>query len=298
MPSLQTVTCHFLFLLITFLSTPILAKQATPLVHSRITVWQHTIDHPDSIFISILTKSLDITRSEYGDYTIVPSQVMEQGRAIKRLAIKYEGVLDVAHFASSVEREKGGIAVKVPLINGLLGYRVCLINKGDQYKFSNIHDKQAFIDKDLTIGQHQDWPDTRILKSNGLNVRTSYKYALLFQQLKKQRFDCYLRGINEITDEYEKYRHLNFEIEKRLLFHYPFPIFFFVHESDPELAQRLTLGLTKLKESGELTQLVKEYHKAQIDNLELHKRKLIPIENSILPKDSMQTLDPIPWLLP
>ncbi|WP_409439025.1 hypothetical protein [Psychromonas sp. GE-S-Ul-11] len=294
--SLQTTIQSFLFLLIAILSTSIYADQNPSLAHTRITVWQHTIEHPDPIFITILIKALDITRHEYGEYEIVPSKEMEQGRAVQRLAIKYEGVLDVAHFASSLEREKGAIAVKVPLLNGLLGYRVCLINKGDQPKFSNINNKQAFIDNRLTIGQHQDWPDAHILKSSGLDVRTSYKYSLLFQQLKKQRFDCYLRGINEVTDEYEKYADLNFEIENTLLFHYPFPIFFFVHESDPELAQRITLGLTRLKEKGALSELVKLYHKAQIDKLHLDKRKLIAIDNVILPEDSIQTLTPIPWL--
>ncbi|MEG3754162.1 hypothetical protein [Psychromonas arctica] len=294
--SRQTTIQSFLFLLIAILSSPIYAAQSPSQAHSRITAWKHTVEHPDPIFITILTKALDITRHEYGSYEIISSKEMEQGRAVQRLAIKYEGVLDIAHFASSIEREKGAIAVKVPLLNGLLGYRVCLINKGDQHKFSTIDNKQAFIDSHLSIGQHQDWPDTDILKSNGFNVSTSYKYTLLFQQLKKKRFDCYLRGINEITDEYEKYKELDFEIENTLLFHYPYPIFFFVHESDPELAQRITLGLTRLKDKGELSELVKHYHKAQIDKLHLNKRKIITIENRILPEQSMQTLKPISWL--
>ena len=267
-----------------------------PLPSEKITIWQHTVNSPSGIIMDTLIQALDITRPEYGNYDIVTSMPMEQGRAVKSLSNKYKGKLDIAHFPTSIEREKGAIAIQIPLIDGLLGYRVCLIKENQQYKFSNINNKQDLIDQGITIGQHQDWPDSKILRSNGLQVKTSHKYDLLFQQLKKQRFDCFLRGINEINDEYSQHAGARFAIENSLLIHYPYLMYFFVNESRPDLAQRLTLGLTRLQENGTLTRLLDHYYKDRLAKLHLHDRKIIYLDNSILPINSLQKLKPISWL--
>ena len=263
---------------------------------SKIIVWQHTVDNPTKIIMVMLKQALDITKAEYGDYDIISSIPMEQRRAVSKLSKKYKGKLDIAHLASSASREKGAIAVRIPLIEGLLGYRVCLIRQNDQDKFSNIKSKQDFIDRNIKIGQQQDWPDTKILEKNGLKVQTSYKYSLLFRQLEKQRFDCFLRGVNEISDELEQHANANFVVENNLLFHYPLPLFFFVNESRPDLAERLTKGLTTLKENGVLAKLVEDYYKDKVEKLHLGTRKDFHLENPFLPDKSLHSINAIPWL--
>lgn len=267
-----------------------------PFPSEKIIVWQHTVESPSGIIMDTLTQALEITRPEYGNYNIVTSMTMEQGRAVKYLSKQDKGKLDVAHFPTTSAREEGAIAIKIPLIDGLLGYRVCLIKENQQYKFSNINNKQDLIDQGITIGQHQDWPDSQILKNNGLQVKTSHKYVLLFQQLKKQRFDCFLRGLNEINDEYLQHAGGSFAIESSLLIHYPNLMFFFVNESRPELAQRLRLGLTRLQENGTLMRLLDHYYKERLAKLHLRDRKIIDLENAILPDNYRQKLQTISWL--
>ncbi|WP_025565228.1 transporter substrate-binding domain-containing protein [Psychromonas sp. SP041] len=271
-------------------------KSVVPISPKKIIVWQHTIDNPTKVIMQILNQALDITKEEYGDYEIVSSIPMEQRRAISKLSKKHKGELDIAHFASSESREKSAIAVRIPLLEGLLGYRVCLIRKNHQYKFFNINNMQDFIDKNITIGQQQDWLDTKILKNNGLNVQTSYKYSLLFRQLEKQRFDCFLRGINEIGDELELQKNSNLVVENNLLFHYPFPLFFFVNGDRPDLAERLTVGLTSLQEKGVLTQLLEDYFKDKLEALHLNTRKVFHLENSFISEQSLHSINTIPWL--
>lgn len=274
------------------------AKEAlmTPPAPPKIIVWQQTFDHPTNIMMTILTQALDITKAEFGDYEIVPSIPMEQKRALSTLSDKYEGDLDVAHFVSSEGREKSAIPVRIPILEGLLGYRVCLIKQNHQYKFSGINNIQDFIDKNITIGQQQDWLSTKILRGNGIQVQTSYKYSLLFGQLQKQRFDCFLRGINEITEELELHESANFVVENNLLFHYPFPVFFFVNEGRPDLAYRLTKGLTVLQHNGFLTKLLENYYKDKLKTLHLGTRKVFHIENTFLPDKSLHSINTIPWL--
>lgn len=286
-----------LFSILIHAKSPIVTNELSPPPSpQKIIVWQHTVDYPNKILMSILIQAFEVTREEYGDYEIISSSPMEQRRAVSKLSKRYKDTLDIAHLASNVSREKNATAIRIPLISGLSGYRVCLIKPNNQPKFTNISNKQDFINKGITIGQQQDWPDTKILTSNGINVQTSYKYSLLFRQLDKQRFDCFLRGINEISDEVEQNSNTHFVIEDNLLFYYPQPLFFFVNNNRPELVERLTKGLTKLKEEGVLADLLAENFQLKMNKLHLNSRTLIRLNNPILPKESLQSIEPIPWL--
>jgi hypothetical protein len=286
-----------LFSILIHARSPIVTTPPSNLVtKQKIIVWQHTIDYPNKILMSILLQALDLTREQYGDYEIISSLPMEQRRAVSKLSKRYKDTLDIAHLASNVSREKNATAIRIPLISGLSGYRVCLIKPNNQAKFTNINNKQDFINKGITIGQQQDWPDTKILTSNGINVQTSYKYSLLFRQLDKQRFDCFLRGINEISDELELNSNTHFVIENNLLFYYPLPLFFFVNNNRPELIERLTKGLTILKEEGVLADLLATHFQQKMHQLQLNNRTLIRLDNPILSSESLQSIEPIPWL--
>lgn len=254
-----------------------MAHQAS--ASTKITVWERTVNDSTEIIMDTLLRALEITKPEYGDYQLITSIKMEQGRALQELSILENSHLDLAHFAPTSEREKKAIAIRIPLLQGLLGYRICLIRPGEQYKFSQIINKKQWLASDISIGQHQDWPDALILKNNGLNVKTTYKYELLFQQLVRNRFDCFARGANEITYEQRNHQDIDLEIEKTMLLHYPFPMFFFVNKNNPSLAKRLEEGLSKLVENGTSAQLFEHYYRSKIEELNLKKRHIIKLNN-------------------
>ncbi|WP_157822469.1 transporter substrate-binding domain-containing protein [Psychromonas sp. Urea-02u-13] len=255
---------------------------------TKITVWEHTVNDPTEIIMETLQQALDITKPEYGDYQLITSIKMKQGRALRELSKIDFSHLDLAHFTPTREREKQAIAVRIPLIQGLLGYRVCLINQGEQYRFANITNKNQWLASNLSIGQHQNWPDTLVLKDNGLAVKTSYKYELLFQQLAKQRFDCFARGANEIVYEQHTHQDLDLVIEKEIVLHYPFPLFFFVNKNNPNLAKRLLLGLSKLRDNGTSEALFEYYYQTQIEDLNLENRHIIELQNPTLSYQTIQ----------
>ncbi len=253
---------------------------------TKIRVWKNTATD-SGIIRTLLYRALEISKQEYGEYQVVISSEMEQDRALRELA---NARLDLAHFVSTAEREKQATPIRIPIMQGLLGYRLCLIKEGNQEKFTGISNKQQWIAKNITIGQHHNWPDTTILKSNGLNVQTTYKHELLFQQLSKNRFDCFSRGINEIGYEQFSHRSLDLVIEQNIVIHYPLPQFFFINPEKPLLAERLQLGLTRLQESGETELLFDSYYRELLNKFDLKKRVFIELQNPTLSPETIKAM--------
>jgi len=254
---------------------------------TKIRVWSHTEDKP-GIIGRTMHRALQLTNQEFGSYTIIRSNEMGQDRALRALA---HDQLDIAHFVATESREQQAIAVYTPIMQGLLGYRLCLIDAVNQEKFFKITNVEQWIEKELTIGQHHNWPDSAILKDNNLKIVTTYKSDLLFQQLAKNRFDCFARGLSEISDEQLKYQQHGIVIEKNIVIYYPLAQFFFVNPEKPILAKRLQKGLSLLQESGELNDLFDNYYREKINQLNLRSRVFIPLNNNTLSKKTIKALE-------
>ncbi len=213
---------------------------------------------------------------------LVSSPPMEQGRTVKEL---HSGELvQVGVFAPDEERERDLLAVHIPLAKGLLGWRVCLIRQGDEGRFAAIHSLADWRRSGLIIGQHRSWPDTQLLRANGLNVMAGNLYEALFNMLRKQRFDCFLRSVIEVEDELKQ--HPDLAIEPRLVFRYPLALLFFVSPKYPELAQRIELGLQRARQSGAFDRVFEEGFGSTIRRLNLDERVRLELHNPDLPLPS------------
>lgn len=269
-----------LLLMLTFFTHFSYAKE------TNIRVWKNTVKNVGMTQI-LLELALDITKPEYGEYQLISSAEMEQDRALLELK---NARLDVAHFVATAQREKNTLPIRVPLMQGILGYRLCLIKDNNQQKFVGINNKQQWIASNITIGQHHNWPDTQILKTNGINVQTTYKHKLLFKQLAKERFDCFARGISEINDEQLAHRSLGLVIKKNIIIHYPLPQFFFVNAKNPLLAERLKLGLSRLQKTGKTKKLFDYYFQKLLTTFELQKRTFIELNNPLLSAETTKAI--------
>ncbi|WP_019614587.1 transporter substrate-binding domain-containing protein [Psychromonas ossibalaenae] len=257
---------------------------------TKIIVWDSLYNNPTPIVMNYLRRALEVTVEEYGDYQLIESAKMEQGRSLVELGRQKHAKLDLATYAPTAEREKQAIAIRIPLLSGLMGYRLCLIDEKKQTIFQDIENKQQLINKHISIGQHQDWPDTTILRFNNLPVQTTHKKELLFQKLIRGRFDCFSRGASEIYAEYLAHKSQGIVIEKELLIYYPLPIFFFVNKSRPRLAERIQLGLQKLIDSGEFDQSFEQFFSPIIDELKLTDRVVIDLHNPTLSEKTIQAM--------
>ena len=197
-------------------------------------------------------------------------QLLEQGR------------LSVYWTTATIELEQAYRPIRIPLFRGLLGYRILLIRKGQQQKF----DKMKTIDdlRDISLGQGQDWTDTRILEANGLNVVKSIKYQTLFHMLDGGRFDAFPRGLQEPWNEISAHPNLELAVEKNILIIYKMPFYLFVTKNNEKLAQDLEYGLRQIIEDGSFNEYFFNYPtiKKTLEQVNIKNRIEIKLDNPFL----------------
>lgn len=98
---------------------------------------------------SILKEALEATIDSDGPFKITfGSHAMARNRALPEL-ITGE-IVNVHVAATRDEWEKNTIPLRIPILKGLLGYRLLLVNKADLEKFKRIHDIESL--KQLKAG--------------------------------------------------------------------------------------------------------------------------------------------------
>lgn len=184
--------------------------------------------------------------------------------------------IDVMWTVTSVEREKLMQAVYIPLLKGLMGNRIFLIRKGDQYRFNEVKTLDDLFS--FTAGQGENWPDTEIIKNSNLPIQTA-KGQLLYNMLAKKRFDYFPRAVTEIQKEKAQYP--EFSIENNLTLHYLSPIYFFVNKQKPQLAQRIETGLLRAIDNGHFDKLFRTANNIEhlSSQLKLDERRVFKLPN-------------------
>jgi len=210
------------------------------------------------------------------------STKMVQTRSLEEL--KQNKIIDIVWSMTSKQREQDLQAIYVPLYKGLIGYRLLLINKKDKSKFQNIDSIKEL--KTLIAGQGHDWPDTKILRSNGIKVITGANYQGLFKMLTRNRFDYFPRSILEIWEEYEIHKHSDIIIEPRILIQYKTASYFFVNKENKKLALDLKNGFKKIINNGLFDKLFYEYYRNFIDDGNIKNRKIFSLSNPQLTKET------------
>ncbi len=231
--------------------------------------------------IRLLDLALQKTSGEYGKLKIeYSSEQMSQSRAI--VMIKNNSGIDLIALPTSKQREEKLLPVRIPVLKGLLGYRIFIIRSEDRNKFSRIRNFDEL--KQFSAGSGHDWLDSDILAHNGVNVSKSSNYEGLFMMLRPGRFDYFPRGVNEAFDEIES-RKANFkdiEVERSLALHYPFPVYFFVRKDNTALAARIEKGLRIAISDGSFRRLFNRYNGEYIRKAAINKRKIFRLNNPLL----------------
>lgn len=206
---------------------------------------------------------------------------MTQDRGIQQLANGRE--IDVIGSTTSNAIEKLLKPIRIPLVKGLLGYRVLIIKKGDQDKFDAIESVEEL--RQYTAGQGHDWPSTKVLQANGIRVSTTSSYEGLFNMLKAGRFDFFPRGMTEAWLELAAHKGLGLAVEKTLLLYYPSPVYFFVNKENTQLAEAIETGLLRAIEDGSFDQLFHSHysHKEMFTLAKLEHRTVIYLQNPLFP---------------
>ena len=227
---------------------------------------------------------LDATEPKYGSYLIEP-YIRDPG-AKRQASLISEGTQINLLWASPGTAIAEGDVIEIPIdiLRGLLGYRICLINAPDQALFNSIIDKNTL--KGIRIGQSSGWEDLKIYNANDLTTIQAATYEGLFGMLLFKRFECLALGADEIMQAFnEKSPHVpQLAIEQNLIIQYDFPIYFYVSSKYPDIAKRISEGLTLIQSTGQFNQLFSRYFRRNIEKLQLHKRRVICLESPFLPQ--------------
>ena len=244
----------------------------------------------------MLQLALNKTEDLYGPAEIERSAPMGPKQALG--ALNSGDSMDMVSMATSAQHDGQFHTLHFPILQGLLGHRVCLIRKGEQQQFDDLASVYDLIRKPVKICQGAFWPDTQVLKRNGLEVVTSDDYPKLFQMLKEGSCDCFLRGAQEIVPEYEHYS-AALEIEQNLVLHYFQPGVVYVNKNNPALATRLELGLLRAWDDGSYQRLFNQLLSDNLKQLRLHKRRYLPLTNPYLSDTgaTIEQLEPV-WSMP
>jgi ABC-type amino acid transport substrate-binding protein len=218
------------------------------------------------------------------DYELVPSEeIYSQLRAIYMLSHGETPPIDIMWSMTSNEREALVDPIRIPIHKGLIGLRLPLVHS------PHLQDLSITTKKDLDkyeIGQGHDWPDTLILKENGLKVYTAVHFDALFKMLALDRFDFFFRSIVEIWPEVDKYKNLDLMVGRKFAVYYPTASYFFVRKGNTKLANELTKGFNIAIKDGSFEKLFLKYHQKYLDKAQLNQRTIIKLNNPILPKQT------------
>ena len=232
-------------------------------------------DHKDEV----ITRALELTVSEFGPFNFETVNVdMTPGRALS--ATKSGKLINLFIAPHNETWDEGTIPIKIPIRQGLLSYRLLLVNKRNLHKFRNVEDMDDL--KKLTAGLQGHWVTTKIFKNLGFNLQIENNFEGLFYMLDRGRFDYFPRAIYEIYDELHsrKSEVPNIVIEPTLALYLPMKSYVYVSPNAPRVAQRMESGLSKLLSSGEMKQILDKYYGEDIRRAGLNNRKIIKIKNT------------------
>ncbi len=188
--------------------------------------------------------------------------------------------LDVIYGGATMAREQIALPVRIPILKGLNGWRLPLVNKQRQALFDDIQTIAEF--KRLVPGQFHSWSDTKVLESNNIRVEKGSNFEGLFLMLDKRRFDYFPRSIVEIQREYQAHKMLDITINNSVLIHYPTAYYYYVANNNQALAQDITYGLEQAINDGSFDQLFYRHYQAVLDNIKSDKLKVFSLKNPYL----------------
>jgi hypothetical protein len=228
-------------------------------------------DYPRELLELALSKTKTDYRVEYS------STKMNQEREV--IELENGTNIDVSSIPSSAEREARLLPIRIPVNKGLLGWRIGLVRRGQQSLLAHVKTIQDL--NRVRIAQGFEWPDTRILRENGINVIAGATYDGLFKMLIAERFDYFPRSVMEIWSELGANRGV-LDVEPRIALHYFYDAYFFVNKKNTKLAEDIRVGLEAAIADGSFNKLFHAHWGERVRKARLGERTVIELRNPLL----------------
>ena len=167
-------------------------------------------------------------------------------------------------------------------------YRQLIIRKQDEAIFKKITSAEEL--KKFTVGQARGWQDVNVFRLNGYKVDDTANLPSLFSMLNSKRFDYLPMSIAEVKSALATNQEYgaSFMAAPNIIIYYPFPIIFYVSETQPKLAERLRKGLIIASKDGSLDTLFGDFFADDIAQVKKHHPRIFILDNPYIPKHLLQ----------
>jgi hypothetical protein len=242
------------------------------------------LDASYDYYVQLLQLALNKTSSVPTQFDLIP--IKDKNRTNWPRLLN-DGLIDIVWSGTSIEREQQAKPIRIPLLRGLLGYRVFLIHQANRSLFEDIQEAKL---KKLIACQEAHWPDSEILAQNGYNLLRVTQYQLMFKMVEKRRCDYFPRAIFEARPELinaiQEYPHL--AIAETVVLHYQFPVYFFVNHQQNALAEQIELGLRIALNDGSFLALMQQHPaiKHVFPLSQWHNKQFFELHNLTLPSQT------------
>ena len=234
----------------------------------------------EDYYLALINAALKVTEPTHGAYRFVFTQESLNSERKHELLVDGEkiNVDRLVGFPNQKGAREGLLRVPVPLLNGLMGYRILLIRSEDQPRFSKVKTLKQLTD--FSMGFGRGW-EGHVYRHNGFTVAEPPTMESLLKMLAGKRYSFVPLSVIEIDDHYtiDGAEVDNLVPEQSLLIYMPMPVYFYVSPAYPMLAERLSLGLEQLAANGQQRVIFDAHFGARLDRLNLSKRKLIELTN-------------------
>ncbi len=216
-------------------------------------------------------------------HTVTPhGKWLPRGRDFSLLASNRE--IDVVWGSATPERESAFLPIRIPIMKGLMGWRIPLVANNNQDVFENIQSLSEL--KALRPGQGRLWTDKRILEYNGIEVVGANTKTGLFKMLSGNRIDYFPRSITEVWEEYDTYKDFTVSIDEHALIYYPNVSYYYVNKNNTELAKAIRDGFENIIADGSYEAAFREMTESILSRVKPEARKVFKLINPALPKET------------
>ena len=277
----------FLLPLLLPISAATMAETKASIEPIRVSLWNgnKTLSRQD-YEREILAAALDATEKSHGPWELKEDKTDYPAAEDEASVFRAKGFDIFGTVAGNQKLAKEQkILVPLPLMKGLLGYRILIIRAEDKEKFARISTAKEL--QSLRLGIPSTWADAELFRQNGYAVEEKGSFDDLFTRLENHEFDYVSFGANEVAGVFAQRAAQSGKliIDSSLLVYYPFPLVFYVNPDNQALAARVTKGLQAISSNGELDKIFNRYFGAELKTLKLSGRTKITLKNPILPAE-------------
>ncbi len=244
--------------------------------------------------IELATLILSKTSAEYGPAGIVPYDKKDPSQS-RGIALLKQNQVDLLYLPVTGGRLKTMASVKIDIHNGMLGYRVFIINKQDKALFAGVKTLDDL--RKFKGGFGKQWGDFKIFALNNLPVEGRANTNTLLKMLNQQRFDYFHRGLHEAWAEVEavKEKYPNLMVEETIALIYDFPVYFMFNKNNKKIKNRFEDGFKIILKDGSFRELYNRHFEHLAKKADLNNRTIIrikyPVPQGLPPIDTSLWLD-------